>query len=125
MIKKLFSIFLLLLPGGHVTAQFSKIYYPHINRAELAITKERYTEASAAYREAFSNVKYPLAVDLYNATVCKILSDDFEGGKPFLLKLAAKGIPAEALDKEGRYFPESIYAVGSLQTGVFPDSVDL
>lgn len=108
MTKKLFSLFLLLLPAGHVTAQFSKIYYPHINRAELAITRELYTEASAAYREAFSNVKYPLALDLYNATVCRILLNDFEGAKPYLLKLAAKGIPVETLEKEDVF--QRVYA---------------
>lgn len=98
MLKKLF-LFLCFISGG-ASAQFSKIYYPHINRAELAITREHYSEASAAYREAFANVKYPLALDLYNATVCKILLHDFEGAKPFLLKLAAKGIPAGTLEKE-------------------------
>ncbi len=98
--KKLLPLFLLFLSAGGVTAQFSKIYYPDINRAEMAITQGLYSEASAAYREAFSNVKHPLALDLYNATVCRILSNDFEGAKPYLLKLATKGIPVETLEKE-------------------------
>lgn len=100
MSEKLLFVLLFLFPAGHLSAQFSKIYYPHINRAELAITREQYSEASAAYREAFANVRYPLALDLYNATVCKIILRDFDGAKPFLLKLAAKGIPAETLEAD-------------------------
>lgn len=106
MSKKLL-LFLFLTPF-RVSAQFSKIYYPHINKAELAITRERYFEASTAYREAFSKVKYPLALDLYNATVCRILLNDFEGSKPYLLKLAAKGIPLETLEKEDIF--QKVYA---------------
>lgn len=98
MSKKILLI--LFLTPYLTTAQFSKTYYPSINKAELAITRESYVEASMAYQEAFSKVKYPLALDLYNATVCRILLNDFEGSKPYLLKLAAKGIPLETLDKE-------------------------
>lgn len=100
MAKKLLLLFLFLLSAGRLPAQFSKIYYPHINRAELAITREMYAEASAAYQEAFANVKYPLALDLYNAIACCIMLHNFEGAKPLLLKMAAKGIPAETFDKE-------------------------
>ena len=100
MLKKLLLILGFLLPATPLAAQFSKIYYPHINRAELAITREQYTEALAAYREAFAAVKYPLALDLCNAVMCKISLRDFEGAKPFLLKLATKGIPAGTLEED-------------------------
>lgn len=130
MLKKLFLLFILI--SGRASAQFSKIYYPHINRAELAITRESYSEASAAYREAFANVKSPLVCDLYNATVCKILLNDFEGAKPYLLKMAIKGVSTETFEKEDVFqkvrsqwesFKPVYYQVLSTFERSLPDSV--
>ncbi|MCP9754835.1 hypothetical protein EGI26_06625, partial [Lacihabitans sp. CCS-44] len=71
---------------------FRKEYYPVINRAEMAITKDDYQTAFTEYQTAFSAVKTPLARDIFNAVACKFLLNDFEGAKPLLLKLARKGI---------------------------------
>lgn len=63
-----------LLAAGQ--SNFVKIYYPKINDAELAITREDFRQAAALYKEAFSSVKSPFAKDLFNAFVCKVLLND-------------------------------------------------
>lgn len=96
---KLLLLFLLpIFAIGQKT--FSEIYYPEINKAELAITNEKYKEAIQHYEVSFAAVKQPLALDLYNAAVCKIRLNNFDGAKPFLLKLATKGLPIDILEKE-------------------------
>lgn len=81
-------------------ADFRKEYYPKINRAEMAITKDDYQAAFSEYQSAFSAVKTPLARDIFNAVACKFLLNDFEGAKPFLLKLAKKGISVSSLEEK-------------------------
>ncbi len=79
---------------------FRTEYYPAVNRAEMAITKDDYQTAFTEYQTAFSAVKTPLARDIFNALACKFLLNDFEGAKPLLLKLAKKGIAVEVLDRK-------------------------
>jgi hypothetical protein len=99
--KNLF-IFLTLLLTSPLFAQvdFRKEYYPAINRAEMAVTKDDYQTAFTEYQTAFLAVKSPLARDIFNAVACKFLLNDFEGAKPLLLKLAKKGISAEVLERK-------------------------
>lgn len=94
--------FILLLFSIQAICQekFSDIYYPHIDKAELAITTEDYKQAIQNYESAFAKVKHPLALDLYNTAVCKVRLNDFDGAKPFLIKLAAKGLPIDVLENE-------------------------
>jgi hypothetical protein len=87
---------------------FRKEYYPAINRAEMAITKDDCQTAFTEYQTAFSAVKTPLARDIFNAVACKFLLNDFEGAKPLLLKLAKKGIKAEALEKQEVFMSDNI-----------------
>ena len=109
--KNLF-IFLTLLFSTSLFAQvdFRKEYYPAINRAEMAITKDDYQTAFTEYQTAFSAVKTPLARDIFNAVACKFLLNDFEGAKPLLLKLAKKGIKAEDLEKQEVFMLDNIKA---------------
>jgi hypothetical protein len=81
-------------------SNFVKIYYPKVNQAELAITREDFRQASDFYKEAFSSVKSPFARDLFNAFVCKVLLNDFEGSKPYLFRLARKGVEISQLEQK-------------------------
>jgi hypothetical protein len=107
--KNLF-IFLTLLFSTSIFAQvdFRKEYYPAINRAEMAITKDDYQTAFTAYQTAFSAVKTPLARDIFNAVACKFLLNDFEGAKPLLMKLAKKGIPGSSLEQKEVFMLDNI-----------------
>ena len=107
---KYLFIFLTILLSSPLFAQadFRKEYYPKINRAEMAITKDDYQAAFSEYQSAFSAVKTPLAQDIFNAVACKFLLNDFEGAKPFLLKLAKKGIKAEDLEKQEIFMFDNI-----------------
>ncbi|MCP9754559.1 hypothetical protein EGI26_07500 [Lacihabitans sp. CCS-44] len=87
---------------------FRKEYYPVINRAEMAITKDDYQTAFTEYQTAFSAVKTPLARDIFNAVACKFLLNDFEGAKPLLLKLARKGISTITLEKKEVFLMDNI-----------------
>lgn len=78
---------------------FSESYYPDIDRAELAVIQKDYNAAIEAYNTAFSKVKKPLARDLYNVAMCKILLNDVDGAKPYLLKIASKGVPIDFIEK--------------------------
>jgi len=57
---------------------FLETYHPYRNKAEMAIVEGNYAVATAAYKTAFESVKNPLAKDIFNATVCKFLQNDFE-----------------------------------------------
>ncbi|MDP1816458.1 MAG: hypothetical protein Q8K92_18540 [Leadbetterella sp.] len=107
--KTLF-IFLTLLLNSPLFAQvdFRKEYYPAINRAEMAITKDDYQTAFTEYQTAFSAVKTPLARDIFNAVACKFLLNDFEGAKPLLMKLAKKGIPGSSLEQKEVFMLDNI-----------------
>ncbi|OYU65614.1 MAG: hypothetical protein CFE22_13235 [Cytophagaceae bacterium BCCC1] len=107
--KNLF-IFLTLLLTFPLFSQvdFRKEYYPAINRAEMAITKDDYQTAFTAYQTAFSAVKTPLARDIFNAVACKFLLNDFEGAKPLLMKLAKKGIPGSSLEQKEVFMLDNI-----------------
>ena len=107
---KYLIILLTILLSSPVFAQvdFRKEYYPAVNRAEMAITKDDYQTAFSEYQTAFSAVKTPLARDIFNAVACKFLMNDFDGAKPLLLKLAKKGIAAEVLEKQEVFMLDNI-----------------
>jgi hypothetical protein len=75
-------------------------YYPAVYKAEALIAKEDYKAAQIAYKVAFANVKVPLNKELYNATICCFLNNDFEAAKPYLIALAKKGIPIKELNDD-------------------------
>ncbi len=85
---------------GFGQSEFARTYYPAVNQAEMAITKEDYSSAYHFYKTAFAAVKSPFARDLFNALVCKILLNDFEGAKPLLIKLSQKGISPATLEQK-------------------------
>lgn len=98
--NRLILLFLLLSLKAFAQKPYSEVYYPFIDKAEAAIVDGNYKEASNYYQSAFSGVRYALARDVFNAAACKIVLNDFDSAKPYLLKLAAKGIPPELLQNE-------------------------
>ena len=94
----LLTIFLTSPLFGQV--DFRKEYYPAVNRAEMAITKDDFQNAFTEYQTAFAAVETPLARDIFNAVACKFLLNDFEGAKPLLLKLARKGVAEKVLERK-------------------------
>jgi hypothetical protein len=92
-------LFLLNAIGLSAQQDFRKTYFPLINKAELHLVKQEYVEASQAYFTAFSTTKTPLIRDLYNATVCKLYQNDFEGAKLYLFKMAQRGVKPETLEQ--------------------------
>lgn len=104
--KKLILIFILLFPhrglGGFLYAQgdFTRIYHPIINEAELAIVDTNYYEALDFYKEAFANVKKPFAKDYYNAAICAAMTGKLSLTFDYLEKIVEKGYPSDSLRKD-------------------------
>ena len=72
-------LLLLLFSGAGIqatAADYVKVYYPQINKAELLIVQQDYAGALETYQEAFAAVPRPFARDHYNAAVCAMLTDD-------------------------------------------------
>jgi hypothetical protein len=104
--KKLILILILLFPhrglGGFLYAQgdFTRIYHPIINEAELAIVDTNYYEALDFYKEAFANVKKPFAKDYYNAAICASMVGKLSLTFDYLEKIVEKGYPSDILRKD-------------------------
>lgn len=106
--KKLL-LFILLFPlwaapmwGGGCFAQgdFTRIYHPIINSAELAIVDTNYYEALDYYKAAFDNVKKPFAKDYYNAAICATMVGKMPTMFDYLEKIVEKGYPSDSLRKD-------------------------
>ena len=82
--KKSLLLFFLVNFSLFAQENFLETYHPYRNKAEMAIVVGHYVEASAAYKTAFESVKNPLAKDIFNATVCKFLQNDFEGADRYI-----------------------------------------
>jgi hypothetical protein len=81
-------------------ADYTKVYYPVINNAELSITQGDYGVALAYYREAFAAVSTPFARDYYNAAVCAALVNNKKYTLNYLEELAKKGVSITYLEKQ-------------------------
>ena len=88
--------------GGWIYAQgdFTRIYHPIINEAELAIVDTNYYEALDSYKEAFANVKKPFAKDYYNAAICAAMIGKMPLVYDYLEKIVEKGYPSDSLRKD-------------------------
>ena len=98
--KKL--LFLLLFYTSFCFAQgdFTRIYHPIINEAELAIVDTNYYEALDFYKEAFANVKKPFAKDYYNAAICASMVGKLSLTFDYLEKIVEKSYPSDILRKD-------------------------
>lgn len=102
--KKLLLLFLFFTPSGgkgaSAQADFTRIYHPIINEAELAIVDTNYYEALNFYKEAFANVKHPFAKDYYNAAICASMVGKLPLTFDYLEKIVEKGYPSDSLRKD-------------------------
>lgn len=95
LILSLFSAF-----GGFAQGDFTRIYHPIINSAELAIVDTNYYEALDYYKAAFDNVKKPFAKDYYNAAICAAMVGKMPTVFDYLEKIIEKGYPSDSLRKD-------------------------
>ncbi|MFN3488743.1 MAG: hypothetical protein ACK4YV_06405 [Emticicia sp.] len=100
--KKLSLLFILLFwgQGGFAQSDFTLIYHPIINSAELAIVDTNYYEALDYYKAAFDNVKKPFAKDYYNAAICAAMVGKMPTVFDYLEKIVEKGYPSDSLRKD-------------------------
>ena len=98
----LITILLLLHWGqeGFCQGDFTRIYHPIINEAELAIVDTNYYEALDFYKEAFANVRNPFAKDYYNAAICAAMAGKLPLTLEYLEKIVEKGYPSDSLRKD-------------------------
>jgi hypothetical protein len=95
MMKMFFWLLLLPLLYNEVHAQqrdFTKVYYPFVRKAEIAITYHSFKEAIANYKQAFSAVEHPFAKDYYNASLSALQLKDFALAGEYVGLLMDKGI---------------------------------
>ncbi|RYU95153.1 hypothetical protein [Emticicia agri] len=93
--KKLLLLLFFYSSISYAQIDFTRIYHPIINEAELAIVDTNYHEALAFYNEAFANVEKPFAKDYYNAAVCATIVGKMPVMFDFLEKIVAKGYQIE------------------------------
>jgi hypothetical protein len=86
--------------GAFAQDDFTRIYHPIINEAELAIVDTNYYEALDFYKEAFANVKKPFAKDYYNAAICAAMTGKLSLTFDYLEKIVEKGYPSDSLRKD-------------------------
>jgi hypothetical protein len=79
---------------------FTQVYHPIINDAEMALIDSNYVEALDLYKGAFQNVEKPFAKDFYNAALCAFYADKQSTMFEYLEKLAEKGLPYDSLKKD-------------------------
>ncbi|GHA67550.1 hypothetical protein [Pontibacter akesuensis] len=88
----------------HVFAQdapdYTKVYHPVINQAELHIVTSDYKEALQAYEQAFASVPSPFARDYYNAAVSALALRDRKQTFNYLEKLVQKGVSLDYLQRQ-------------------------
>lgn len=98
--KKLLLLLFLYSSISYAQVDFTRVYHPIINEAELAIIDTSYYEALSFYNEAFANVEKPFAKDYYNAAVCATLVGKMPVAFDFLEKIVAKGYLVENFRKD-------------------------
>ncbi|TXK37241.1 hypothetical protein FVR03_15675 [Pontibacter qinzhouensis] len=84
---------------------YTEVYHPHINRAELALAQKNYETALDLYQQAFAAVPSPFAKDYFNAAVCATHEGNEKLTYAYLEKLALKGVDLEYLKKQRGFKP--------------------
>lgn len=92
------------------TEDYTVVYYPSINEAELAITRNDIKEALKHYKIAFKSVKTGFARDYRNAAICAIQTNDDDYAFVCIEKLMAKSLAKD-------YFQDTIFAPLKEKTG--------
>lgn len=91
-------LFMLLTVKAHAGGpDYTKAYYPLVNKAELSILNRDYKAALEHYEQAFKAVPTPFARDYYNAAVCAMLLKNKKQSLAYLQHLATKGVSIDYL----------------------------
>lgn len=100
--KPLYLWLLLSLQTIHVAfAQDSRcyeFYYKSINQAELSIVELNFKQAYEIYRKTFAEFDKQHRTDLYNASLCAILTDSTQKAKLWMKKLITLGFTLSRFD---------------------------
>ncbi|WP_161889076.1 hypothetical protein [Pontibacter russatus] len=88
------------MPEFEGTPDYTEVYHPIINVAELNIVRGEYDEALTAYEQAFVSVPSAFARDYYNAAVSAVQLQDEEQAVGYLEQLVLKGVSLEYLERQ-------------------------
>lgn len=94
-------VFVLLATSAYAESpDYTKAYFPLINKAELSILEKDYAAALQLYEQAFQAVPSPFARDYYNAAVCAMLLKSKKQSLSYLKQLATKGVSIDYLSRQ-------------------------
>ncbi|PHN07860.1 hypothetical protein CRP01_03670 [Flavilitoribacter nigricans DSM 23189 = NBRC 102662] len=102
---------LMLLMSVTLTAQvdYTQLYYPTVNRAELSIVEGDYENALQSFQTAFAAVHFSPSIDLYNAAVCALYLGEPATAKPLLIRILGRGVEPQYLwERLERFHPELV-----------------
>ncbi|WP_162053638.1 cbb3-type cytochrome oxidase subunit 3 [Pontibacter pamirensis] len=88
------------VPEQAEVPDYTEVYHPVINVAELEIVEGNYEEALAAYQQAFAAVPTPFARDYYNAAVSAVKLGDEKQAFDYLEQLVIKGVSLPYLERQ-------------------------
>lgn len=105
MLKRTLLYFILLVLVQHMalaqeTPDYTQVYHPVINEAELLVVDKAYGKALDAYQQAFEAVPSPFARDYYNAAICALQLGERKKTFNYLEKLVQKGVSLEYLERQ-------------------------
>lgn len=105
MLRKILLYFvLLLLVQQYTFAQeapdYTQVYHPVINEAELLVVDRDYQQALNTYKKAFAAVPSPFSRDYYNAAICALELQDRKQTFNYLEELVQKGVGLEYLEQQ-------------------------
>jgi hypothetical protein len=104
-----FYLLLALCLGSCATAEvpefegvpdYTEVYHPFVDVAELNILNGAYEDALTAYKQAFASVPAPFARDYYNAAVCATQLNDEKQAFHYLEQLVLKGVSLPYLERQ-------------------------
>jgi hypothetical protein len=96
----LFCLFFPVIQVTFAQTDFTRVYYPIINDAELAIVDDDHETALSFYKEAFNLVEKPFAKDYYNAAICAVYTNRMNLAFDYLSHLFVKGYHIDSLRKD-------------------------
>ncbi|MFT2009207.1 hypothetical protein ACMA1I_11070 [Pontibacter sp. 13R65] len=106
-LNKLPLLLLFLLGSFYAFASpdYTEVYHPHINKAELALAQKKYETALEHYQQAFAAVPSPFARDYFNAAVCATHEGREKLTYNYLEELALKGVDLDFLKRQRGFKP--------------------
>lgn len=96
----LLLIFCFFLTEIFAQTDYTRVYHPIINDAELAIVDDDHATALSLYKEAFNLVDKPFAKDYYNAAICAVYTNRLNLAFDYLERIVEKGYMVDSLRKD-------------------------